>query len=88
MTYRVTIAPPARRALENGLPDSVATAALEFIMGPLAENPQRVGKPLRGELADLWSARRGQYRVVYLIEDEIVTVTVVRVAHRIDAYRP
>lgn len=88
MTYRVTIAPPARRALANVLPESVATAALEFIMGPLAENPHRVGTPLRGELADLWSARRGQYRVVYMIDDEIVTVSVVRVAHRTDAYRP
>ena len=87
MTYRVTIAPPARRALENGRPQPIAAAALEFITGPLAENPRRVGKPLRGELADLWSARRGQYRVVYAIRDDIVTVTVVRVAHRQDAYR-
>jgi len=88
VTYRVTIAPPARRALENGLPEHIAAAAPEFITGPLAENPRRVGRPLRGELADLWSARRGQYRVVYAIRDDIVTVTVVRVAHRQDAYPP
>jgi len=53
----------------------------------LADNPQRVKTPLQGELADFWAARRGQYRVVYAIHDEIVTVIVVRVAHRRDAYR-
>ena len=87
MTYRILIAPPARRALEHGLPPSVALAAWEFIRGPLAENPQRVGEPLRGELEGLWSARRGEYRVVYAIRDTEVTVTVLRFAHRRDAYR-
>lgn len=55
--------------------------------GALAENPQRVGKPLLGELAGLRAARRGQYRIVYTIREEIITVTIVRVAHRRDAYR-
>lgn len=87
MTCRIKVAPPARRALENGLPELVTSAALEFITGALADNPQRLGKPLLGELAGFWSARRGQYRVVYTIHDEIVTVTIVRVAHRRDAYR-
>ena len=87
MTYRILIAPPARRALEQGLPPAVAHAAWEFIRGPLAENPQRVGKELRGELEGLWSARRGEYRVVYEIRDTVVTVTVLRIAHRRDAYR-
>lgn len=87
MTYRITVAPPARRALERELPESVAGAAWEFILGALAENPQRVGKPLVGELSGLWSARRGEYRVVYAIHQDVVTVTIVRMAHRRDAYR-
>jgi len=87
VTYRIRVAPPARRALENDLPEYVAAAAWEFIMGALAESPQRVGKPLLGELVGLWAARRGQYRVIYAIHDEIVTITIVRVAHRRDAYR-
>ena len=82
MTYRILIAPPARRALEQDLPESVATAAWEFIQGPLAENPHRVGKALTGRLTGYWSARRGEYRVVYAIDEEVVIVTILRIGHR------
>ena len=87
MTYRITLSRAARRALETTLPDPVAAAVWEFITGPLAENPHRVGKPLRGQLEGTWSARRGEYRVIYRIEDSIVTVTIIRLSHRRDAYR-
>jgi mRNA interferase RelE/StbE len=46
-----------------------------------------VGKPLVGELAGLWSARRGGYRVVYEINDDDHTIVVHRVQHRRDVYR-
>ena len=36
---------------------------------------------------DRFSARRGTYRVIYRIDDDIYTVTVVDVAHRRNAYR-
>jgi mRNA interferase RelE/StbE len=78
---------PARRALEHSLPEGVAAAAWEFINGPLAANPHRVGRPLTGQLSGMWSARRGDYRVVYSIDDDIVTVTVLRLGHRRDVYR-
>ena len=87
MTYRVIVAPRARRQMD-GLPESVASAVFEFLSGPLAEHPYRVGRPLEGELSGRFGARRGEYRIVYTIKDEIVTVTVLRVAHRRDAYRP
>ena len=79
MTCRVIVAPTARRQLDR-LPEGVAAAVYEFMSGPLAEHPHRVGKPLEGELAGRFGARRGEYRIVYTIEDEIVTVTVVRIA--------
>lgn len=87
MAYRIRLSRPARRALETTLSDPIAAAAWEFISGPLAENPQRVGKPLRGQLEGLWTARRGEYRVIYRIEDWLVTVTVIRISHRRDIYR-
>lgn len=87
MTYAVRWASPARRAIENDLPEAVAAAVWEFVNGPLAENPHRVGKPLLGRLAGFWSARRGQYRVAYAIDDRTVVVTVVKVDHRRDVYR-
>ena len=87
MTYRILLTPSAQQALEQSLPEAVAAAAWEFIRGPLAANPHRVGKPLTGSLAGMWSARRGEYRVVYDISDRTVTVTVVRVGHRRGVYR-
>jgi mRNA-degrading endonuclease RelE of RelBE toxin-antitoxin system len=69
------------------LPEAVAFAAHEFIVGALLDNPHRVGKRLAPPLADRHSAHRGTYRVIYRINDEQHTVTVVDVAHRRDAYR-
>ena len=84
--YEVEITPEGLRHLDR-LPEKVRDAALETIFGPIAHNPQRLGKPLVGELEGLWSARRGDYRVIYevLEQDEIVLVH--RVQHRRDVYR-
>jgi len=49
--YRLRIARPAARALAEMLPQKVATAAYEFITGPLLHNPHRVGKPLDPPMA-------------------------------------
>lgn len=87
MTYRITWSRQARRALSQDLPEPVAAACVEFILGPLAENPHRVGKPLREPLAGLHSARRGEFRVIYRIDDAEIIVHVVSVKHRRDAYR-
>lgn len=85
--YRLVISPSARRQLAEILPEPVAFAAYEFIVGPLLENPQRVGKRLRPPLHDRHSARRGTYRVIYRIDEPRHQVAVVAVTHRADAYR-
>ncbi|WP_298803467.1 type II toxin-antitoxin system RelE/ParE family toxin [uncultured Pseudokineococcus sp.] len=84
--YEVVLTRSARRALEEELPEAVAAAAFEFIAGPLVAEPHRVGKPLREPLAPLWSARRGEYRILYRIVDRLLVVEVVSVVHRRDAY--
>ena len=61
---------------------------VEFIVGPLCENPRRGGHRLQRELTGLWSARRGAYRVVYEIDDDEHIVNVFRIDHRADVYRP
>lgn len=86
MTYRIRWASPARRAIENTLPEAVATAVWEFANGALAENPQRVGNRLARELAGYWSARRGQHRVIYAVDDATTNVTVMTVDHRRNVY--
>jgi mRNA interferase RelE/StbE len=85
--YELIVAPSARRQLSEKLPEAVAFAAFEFIVGPLLDNPHRVGKRLRPPLEDRHSARRGTYRVLYRIDEERQRVTVVGVFSRADAYR-
>lgn len=87
MTYRIELTKAARQALTELLPESVAVACWEFIRGPLAENPYRVGKPLRDQLEGRYSARRGEFRVIYRIFDDRVVVRVIHIVHRRDAYR-
>lgn len=86
--YRLVISPTARRQLSEQLPEAVAFAAHKFIVGPLLDNPRRVGTRLRPPLDDRHSARRGTYRVIYRIDDDLRRVTVVGVFSRSDAYRP
>lgn len=86
--YELVLTPPATRAIRSGLPESVAAAVIEFLIGALAANPQRVGKQLRGDLAGIFAARRGTYRVLYRINEVEREVVVLRIEHRRDAYRP
>ena len=85
--WNLRIAASAERQLAR-LPERIAAAVVEFLLGPLCENPHQVGHQLQRELAGLWSARRGAYRVIYEITDEDRTVSVLRIEHRSDVYRP
>lgn len=85
--WKLVVAGPVHRAIGR-LPPKVAVAVLDFLVGPLADNPHRVGRALRGDLAGLHSARVGAYRVVYGIDEPNRTVLVLYVDHRADVYRP
>ena len=87
-SYELVLTPPARRALTDRLPEAVATAVIDFLTTALIAAPRRVGKPLRGDLAGVWSARRGTYRILYRIREDPSEVVVLRIEHRRDAYRP
>src|SRR5205823_13553506 len=88
LPYEFVLTPPARRAIADDLPEAVAAAVIDFVTTALVENPHRVGKPLRDDLDGIWSARRGTYRVLYRIRDDLHEVIVLRVEHRRDVYRP
>lgn len=86
--YELVLTPPARRAIAEELPEAVAAAVLDFLTDTFVVEPRRVGKPLRGDLAGIYSARRGTYRVLYRIREVQREVVVLRIEHRRDAYRP
>jgi mRNA interferase RelE/StbE len=66
------------------LPETVREAVLETLTLVAAE-PDRAGKHLVGRLEGLWSARVGNYRVLYTVEGGGVIVRAIR--HRAVAYR-
>jgi len=86
VTYRVKVARRVARQLDKRLPETVAAACVEFIYGPLAENPHRVGAPLRDRYEGQWRAKRGEYRVRYRIDEKEHVVYVLDVDHRRDIY--
>jgi mRNA-degrading endonuclease RelE of RelBE toxin-antitoxin system len=69
------------------IPEGDRAAIVETLRGPLGESPYRVGKPLRLQLEGLFVARRGDYRIVFAVDDASHVVTILRIAHRRDVYR-
>ena len=84
--YELRVTGPAQRHLGR-LPEGTAAAIIEFMLGAMVDNPHRVGGRLQRELAGLHSARRGAYRVIYEIDDNQHTITVLRIDHGSRVYR-
>lgn len=52
----------------------------------LGGDPRRFGKPLRADLHGLWRWRVGDYRLIGQINDGVLLILIVRVAHRSTVY--
>jgi mRNA interferase RelE/StbE len=87
VSYDVQFTGPARRDLQS-IPPRIVPAIIEFAYGDLAREPRRVGKPLERDLAGMFSARRGPYRLLYRIDNDKRQLHILRVQHRADVYRP
>lgn len=85
MTYRVDFTTAAGRQVKE-LPKPARTRVLAAISA-LADDPRPTGaRKLVGE--DIaWRIRVGDYRVIYDVVDQALTVIVVRASHRRDGYR-
>ncbi len=85
--YIVRLTATARRDLGR-LPEEVHAAVVALLEGDLGRTPYRLaGPPLRPPHAGLLAARRGQYRVLFAVEEDTRTVEVRHIEHRRDAYR-
>ena len=85
--WRVEFSPPAVRSLDR-LPEKVAAAVVEFVTTTLPADPNRMSKPLQGNLSQWRVARRGEYRVTLQILEEDKIILIGRIEHRADVYRP
>ncbi len=88
MVWRIEFVPQA--AKEFGKLDRTDAAriirTLEQRIARL-DDPRTLGSPLVGEHAGYWRWRIGDYRVIARIEDERISILVIRVAHRREVYR-
>jgi len=89
MVWKIEFDPAAERELAK-LDSTVARRILKFLTERLAQsdNPRSLGAPLTGsKLGDFWKYRIGKYRVIAHIEDDIMTVLVLKVDMRSDVYK-
>lgn len=88
MAWTLEFLPAALKELRK-LDSQVAARIVTTLEERIAalDNPRLLGSALAGELAGLWRWRIGDYRVVARIEDERVTILVIRIAHRREVYR-
>ena len=82
--YCVVMAPSAQKDLKR-LPRKIADRILEVATG-LADNLRPHGSLKLQGGENKYRLRVGDYRVIYSIFDDIVTVLIVKVRHRKDAY--
>ncbi|WP_448060817.1 type II toxin-antitoxin system RelE family toxin [Cellulomonas hominis] len=84
MTYAILFTTAASRQIRK-LPRPARDRLLTTV-GTLADDPRPPGaRKLVGE-ENAWRVRVGDYRVLYEIADQLLTVTVVRAGHRREVY--
>jgi mRNA interferase RelE/StbE len=82
--YQVKVQPSAEKEIGNL--DKPGQKKIIKALDALSENPRPTGcKKLVGSPA--WRVRVGQYRIIYTIEDKVLRIEIVRVAHRKEVYR-
>jgi mRNA interferase RelE/StbE len=85
VTYTVELRPAAVRQLRKF--DPQVRRRIEGAIALLAEDPRPpAAKRLVGG-DGRWRVRTGDYRIIYLIEDRLLTVLVLDVGHRREVYR-
>jgi mRNA interferase RelE/StbE len=82
--YKIVIEKRAKKELFK-LPVNIRIK-LERAIDLLSKNPRPIqSKSLIG--ADAYRLRVGNYRVIYEINDKIITIYIIKVAHRKDVYK-
>ncbi|OPZ36000.1 MAG: Toxin RelG [Tenericutes bacterium ADurb.BinA155] len=88
MAYKLRFAKSAIKDLTE-LDPPLVRAILRYLHQhvEMSDNPRVEGKALKGKLAEYWRYRIGDYRVLCVIQDNILTVLVIKAGHRKDIYR-
>jgi len=87
--WRIEFHPQAEKELAK-LDREVARKIIRFLRERVAqlEDPRSLGEALKGpELGRFWKYRMGDYRLICDIQDQRMTILVIRTGHRRDVYR-
>ncbi len=87
MIWQVNFSETAKKQLKK-LDHQVQKNILQYLKKRIItdEDPRRYGDPLRNSLLGLWKYRIGDHRVICDIQEEEITVLVLRVGHRRRVY--
>ncbi len=88
MVWTVRISNIAERQLRK-LDRPVQKRVLDWLDDRIegCKNPRHFGEPLRGDYAELWRYRVGDYRILCEIQDQKVVVLVLTIGHRRQVYQ-
>lgn len=87
MNYKILISTEAKNNIKK-IDRHIALKILHKFEDDLSKfgNPRAFGKALKGNLCCLWRYRIGDYRIICDIQDNILTIVLVRIAHRKNVY--
>lgn len=87
MGWKIEITEIAMECLKS-IRDSNALvfSRLKKAIDKLETDPVSNGKRLTEPLSQFWSRRVGDYRIIYMVKNEIVTVTIMYAGHRKEVY--
>ena len=89
MDWQIEFDESAKKELAK-LDRQVARRLIDFLKDRILSrrDPRSVGQPLKGStLGEFWKYRVGDFRIIASIQDERMTVLVLRVGNRSDVYR-
>ncbi len=89
MVWRINLEKGAKKDLAN-LDKPAARRIIKFLNDRISnlDNPRSIGESLKGSrLGAFWKYRIGIYRIIASIEDNTLTILVIRIGHRRDVYR-
>jgi mRNA interferase RelE/StbE len=88
MVWALEFLPEALKELKK-LDRKMAAGIVETLETRIAtlDDPRTIGAPLKGEHAGYWRWRMGSFRVIARIDDQRITIIIIRIAHRREVYR-
>lgn len=85
MSWKITYKKSVKKDLKK-ISKDIKYIIRRAIEEKLMADPLKFGVPLRRNLKGLMKLRVGDYRIIYSIEEKVVTVHVIKIGHRKDVY--